>query len=206
MFRLGSGGQLCRLAFYRKHLLYFYRFSLCWCFSVWTYHHKDSRTRSSVIRALLFVYVCARSIPADRTGPGGLAGAFPGRNLFTNDVLHAAPVMSQHVGSAEAALRKRKKRRRGEKSRLHLIETFVCICECLGRNGMVVCVSASLHNPQVLACVTIPRCYVNALLTWLFLLLSSSFLFKTPLNWKSACLPTCAQESSLPRARLSSRW
>lgn len=173
MFRLGSGGQLCSLAFYRKHLVYFYRFSLCWCFLGWTYHHEDNQTRSSVIRALLFMYVCACSISANRTGPGGPAGGFPCRNLFANDVLHATPVMSQHVGSAEAALRKRKKRRRGEKSRLHLIEAFVCICECLRTNGMVVCVSVSLHKPQVLACVTIPRCYANALLTWLFLLLSS---------------------------------
>lgn len=47
---------------------------------------------------------------------------------------------------------------------------FVCICECFfrdGEDGMVVCVSVSLHNPQVLAYVTIPRRYTNAMLIWI---------------------------------------
>lgn len=47
---------------------------------------------------------------------------------------------------------------------------------------MVVCVTVSLHNPQVLACVTIPRCYANALLIWIFLQLISQVHVKMPLT------------------------
>lgn len=69
---------------------------------------------------------------------------------------------------------------RKESQLLHHIEALACICECLGMDDMVVCVSVSLHNTQVLACVTITKCYAKTLLIWLFLLLSSQFLFKMP--------------------------
>lgn len=63
--------------------------------------------------------------------------------------------------------------------RVHNNEAFV-VCKYFssnGEDGMVVCVTVSLHNPQILACVTIPRCYVNAMLFWI-----SQLHWKRPLN------------------------
>lgn len=74
--------------------------------------------------------------------------------------LHAT-IMWQHVGSAAQALRKWLTRMRWhmcpacmmERKRLYLWEK----CLCFWSERMVVCVSVWLHNPKVLACVTILR-------------------------------------------------
>lgn len=178
MFRLGSGGQLCSLAFYRKHLVYFYRFSLCWCFSGWTYHHEDSWTRSSVIRALLFAYVCARSIPADRTGPGGLAGGFPCRNLFTNDVLFTQLLQCHNMWARLKRLYASGKNEDVEKSHVSILLKRLYVFVSAWERMVWLCASASHYTtPRSWPVsqsrdVTLTRCWPGSF----FCLVPSSFL------------------------------